>query len=547
MSQLPSITPATNHRSQSSTTFDGSPPASDSDTSPPNNSNDASSAAVSSPSANEPRQYLPLNQRIPNTDAVLKVVRSKQKVNHMLEYSIFVNEEDRVVLFNEEFWQQVSVSIVNAISLCFTSNRKEVKKMSHKYRLMEKKIIETIGKHDVYDEGDTSKTEKQRLAASRTMMLIGWHYLHEFSKLIKSSWGDDIRSIHEQIDAELKSAFELSTGELFGDDTRLAEHAYYVVGFLNHAGMKEKERRTDKNDVGACIERACRHYLSADDPKLDELRETMPTGLVDRRIANGGLKYPDEPFFRVFGSMERAYAKIVTPDNFMARGGLLLDEIRDALERNEQLIAQFTLLLDGSEFTDEAIIKTLAYFIKVFSHLRAKDVALKYNSNLNGSNTVGLRQTLAGGLAMGTSNKKKASRKKKNNTTTSTAAATLNPNNTESKYQSKRVAELKEICRARGLTLSGLKQVLIDRLDEYDREKVATTKSNGEDGVDDSGEEEEEVDSEGEEDETMDEESQHSVMLSALNGIDSEIDDDYHSAEKISDRDLIADAIENDM
>ena len=45
----------------------------------------------------------------------------------------------------------------------------------------------------------------------------------------------------------------------------------------------------------------------------------------------------------------------------------------------------------------------------------------------------------------------------------------------------------------------------------------------------------------------MDEESQHSLMLSALNGIDSEIDDDYHSAEKISDRDLIADAIENDM
>ena len=154
---------------------------------------------------------------------------------------------------------------------------------------------------------------------------------------------------------------------MFGDDTRLAEHAYYVVGFLNHAGMKEKERRTDKNDIGACIERACRHYLSADDPKLDALRTTMPTGLVDRRIANGGLKYPDESFFRVFGSMERAYANVVTPDNFMARGGLLLDEIRDALERNEKLIAQFTLLLDGAEFTDEAIIKALAYFIKVFN------------------------------------------------------------------------------------------------------------------------------------------------------------------------------------
>ena len=72
MSQLPSITPATNHRSQSSTTFDGSPHDVDSDTSSPNNNHDASSAAVSSPSANEPRQYLQLNQRIPNTDAVLK-------------------------------------------------------------------------------------------------------------------------------------------------------------------------------------------------------------------------------------------------------------------------------------------------------------------------------------------------------------------------------------------------------------------------------------------------------------------------------------------
>ena len=70
-------------------------------------------------------------------------------------------------MFNNEFWQQVSVSIVNAISLCFTlcftSNRKEVKKMSHKYRLMEKKIIETIGKHDVYDEGIHPKQKSNGL------------------------------------------------------------------------------------------------------------------------------------------------------------------------------------------------------------------------------------------------------------------------------------------------------------------------------------------------------------------------------------------------
>ena len=140
----------------------------------------------------------------------------------------------------------------------------------------------------------------------------------------------------------------------------------------------------------------------------------------------------------------------------MSRGGLLLDEIRDALGWNEKLIAQFTLLLDGAQFTDEAIIKALAYFIKVFSHLRAKDVALKYNSNLNGSNTVRLRQTLAGGLAMGNKQQKEGIMEEEEEYNNLSRSRHIKPQQyrTESKYKLKFVPELKDICRARGLPVS---------------------------------------------------------------------------------------------
>mmetsp|Transcript_32569 Transcript_32569/g.70333 ORF Transcript_32569/g.70333 Transcript_32569/m.70333 type:complete len:152 (-) Transcript_32569:385-840(-) len=41
--------------------------------------------------------------------------------------------------------------------------------------------------------------------------------------------------------------------------------------------------------------------------------------------------------------------------------------------------------------------------------------------------------------------------------------------NDESKYKMLRVPQLKDLCRQRKLTVGGLKQQLIDRLEEYDR------------------------------------------------------------------------------
>lgn len=454
----------------------------------------------------------------------------------MLELSNnFTTKESQKLLFNVDFWEEVSITQVNAILECSAATNKEVASMVKRYRQKRNDIVFYVGSQDVY-EGDTTIPQSQRLEASRLMQLIAIHFLSEFPKLIKSSLGGEVLSIPEQINNEVKAANELAINKLFGDDVRLSEHAYYVVGFLCYAGMKEKERRSKKNDIGRCIEKACSHYLTAGDSKLEDLKKKLPTGLVDRRIALGGLKYPDEEFYKTFGIIERAYSKVVTPDNFMARGGMLLAEIRDAMVQNEILFSQFTALLGNHQFEEATIQESFAYFVKVFCNLRAKDIALKYNSNLNGSNTVGLRQTLAGGIALNKKKKRKSAKKADEKT----------------KYEKMKVPELKALCRTRKLPVGGIKKVLIERLEAFD---LAQEDDGNSDEEDDNAEDEEDDTAVGNNGNAEDDihnngssdDSEHNAMLSACNDIDSQRDDDYNSAEKVSSRDIIADKVENDM
>ncbi|KAL7523151.1 hypothetical protein ACHAXR_000043, partial [Thalassiosira sp. AJA248-18] len=80
------------------------------------------------------------------------------------------------------------------------------------------------------------------------------------------------------------------------------------------------------------------------------------------------------------------------------------------------------------------------------------------------SSKVGEQQTLAGGLVIKTPKK---------------PMEKLNNAKEEPQYKKLRVPELKNLCRQRQLIIGGLKQQLIDRLEEYDREEATgtTTKS----------------------------------------------------------------------
>ena len=449
----------------------------------------------------------------------------------MLEYSKnFTEEADQATLFQEELWGKASISYVNAVLECAASTEKELEKMQKKFRKMKEEILDFVATYDLY-VGDESVSEEKKLESKRMLHLLGFHFLTEYPKLVKSSWGANILSIHEQIDAEVNIAVELAVGQLFGDDERLAEHAYYVVGFLCHAGIQEKDRRTKENDLGKCIELACSHFLAADDSNLKDLQDKLPTGLVDRRIASGGLKYPNEGFYRLFGIVERVYSRVVTTDNFMARGGILLAEIRDTIAQNKTLLDLFTQLLGEGEFS--LAPEAFAYFIKVFCNLRGKDVALKYNSNLNASNTVGLRQTLAGGI------------------TFSTGKSKMRWNQSKSKYEGMKVVDLKAELKKRKLGVTGVKAVLVQRLVDDDNAKYArltTSKAggNGEaaDGADsDDGEENEDGGTSVEE---SPDEAQHNAMLEARDEFNGQRDDDYNNAENISSRDVISEKLAND-
>ena len=153
--------------------------------------------------------------------------------------------------------------------------------MTSAYHKKRNLILGSIASRPVYND-DADVTPKQRLEAVHIRHLIGYQFLTELPKLIRSSWGEAIVSIPDQIQAEVERGVALGHKKLFGGDQRLSEHAYYVVGFLNHAGLKESKRRSKKKDVGACIEKACNNFLAADSPDLAELRQNLHTRLVDR-------------------------------------------------------------------------------------------------------------------------------------------------------------------------------------------------------------------------------------------------------------------------
>lgn len=182
-------------------------------------------------------------------------------------------------------------------------------------------------------------------------------------------------------------------------DWNVAQHVYYVVGFLCHAGAKETKRHTTKNDVGLCINALHRHF-SSDNKMISDFKAELPDGLtnmVDQHCAYGGLKYPNKHLYRVFSLIKLVYSHLANPDNFTIFGGRLLAIICSGMIENSTIVSLFSNLFVPDEFLEEKILVTLQYYLKVFGNVRAKDLCYRYNSNLNKSATVELRQTLAAG------------------------------------------------------------------------------------------------------------------------------------------------------
>ena len=99
---------------------------------------------------------------------------------------------------------------------------------------------------------------------------------------------------------------------------------------------------------------------------------------------------------------------------------MLLREISESILANADLLSEFSTLCglscsDDAQFTLADVTMSFEFFLRVFGCVRAKDIALKYNSAIfKGKNTVTLRAGLVahkGRKGKGRKRKAKASAK----------------------------------------------------------------------------------------------------------------------------------------
>jgi hypothetical protein len=120
--------------------------------------------------------------------------------------------------------------------------------------------------------------------------------------------------IDEQLEEYIKKLLSKPLREYFS--LAIAQHVYYIAGFLCRAGEKEMVRRTDNKEVGQCIGAINDHYSSssAEIEQSNDLPEKLAE-LVNKRSVHGGLKYPNRQIYALAAKMEYCYSKLATPGN----------------------------------------------------------------------------------------------------------------------------------------------------------------------------------------------------------------------------------------
>ena len=127
--------------------------------------------------------------------------------------------------------------------------------------------------------------------------------------------------------------------------------------------------------------------------------DSIPTKMVERTERFGGLHYVDARCWKFFALLEYSFSKTATVDNFINCAGSVLREISAALITIVQLGQLFAGLCDlkaNSVYAFGDTAPCLQFFLMVFGCVRAKDLSLKYNSNLyKVKNATSLRASLA--------------------------------------------------------------------------------------------------------------------------------------------------------
>lgn len=373
-----------------------------------------------------PNQPKPLADRIPTPQRVLEVLRGSKAVDNIFAQSESYNDDKgRELLLDEDIWAIVNDELLSVLQKCAASGQKDVPKMIKQYMRELSRIAQEIAavlyQHSSSFEG-TTMGESLRVETSVMLQCINYEYVEVFQDLISHplSKGEKF-SIVEQVQQKVEHASNPSVriNDLFPDPKNM-KSSYYLTGFLGRQAEKEAGRRAKGSGVGICMAKiAADRFLvpnasAAAKLKIEELLkdDDVPTEMVQSRLAFGGLHFPDKKCWEFFAIVEYIYSHLATTDNFLCRGGLLLCEICEAILHNNNMQWRFASLCgydsdkETSEFNLDDTTKVFEYFLRVFGRVRAKDVALKYNSASykKGKHTVALRAELA--AKIGTSKKK---------------------------------------------------------------------------------------------------------------------------------------------
>ncbi|KAL7529591.1 hypothetical protein ACHAXR_003043, partial [Thalassiosira sp. AJA248-18] len=309
-------------------------------------------------------------------------------------------------IFNSSLWGEVAELVFDAILKYTPLNEKDIPNKIQRYEKKKRRIINSyitpylisMG-DDESDDEDEGVDDDVSFELQCILSLIGMEFIVWFQRLISPIRGKKRVPIAEQIEEIVEGAIKEEVGAIF--DKSIGQRVYYIVGFFCNAGEKEAKRRTNKNDVGRCIQSLNNHFaIGTEVEKLGAIKMELPIGLadmVDERSILGGLKYPNLKLYTAFAVMEKVYSSLSTPQNFTMFGGMLLEDLCSGMIENETIRALFFELFDSNKFSEDTILTAMRYYMKVFGNVRAKDVCYRYNSNIKKGPTVGLRPTLAAG------------------------------------------------------------------------------------------------------------------------------------------------------
>lgn len=365
------------------------------------------------------RGILPLVDRVPDVETIVKFLRESHRVKSLLSNPGLFKSEDDMKTFSvsyfahsqnecipddgseEWFWEDAREYMFESLCDNIPSSRSQLKKCREAYFRDGVYLVQSHFGTRLMKEYTFESTERQNQLKNLSGS-IGDVFLEVFEQLTAPPTGKKILLINKQLDNCIETITTTSLRDLFEEG--VDKHVYYISGFLCRAGEKEAERRSINKDspgydIGECIKEVSTHFVAQTSPsEVDEIKKSLHDGLtdlVDKWSAYGGLKYPNRQLYSLIAKIEYCYSNLATAENLRTFGGIVVSYICNEMAANDSLVCHFSSLLREGQFSDETICAAFKYYIQVFGNLRVKDLSRKLNAQLNNSTTAALRPSLA--------------------------------------------------------------------------------------------------------------------------------------------------------